>query len=463
MVTMPSITPDHRFRNGLMLVLWVWFATVLVVNLPGHLTHDSLTQISEGRSGYVRSWNPIFSSWVFGTLVNWTGGTEVLVAVSASMLAAAFYMILQGLPTQRLWPLIPTAGLLFTPILLIHPGVIWKDVWFAHLSALGFGFIAVRARGSGWWSEAMAIVLLAASSLSRQTGILVATVGVLALTMLQPVSSSAAPARWPAIAKRALGFIVRMALLLLAAQALSGLAKSDMKQIEIGEVGTGFKLVAFFDMAGMLKTDPTLQLTSLRAEGYQTDEWEAAAKATFSAERIDRLDLRPMTGPRDLSVQSVFNQWLTLIAANPLTYAAHRLDVYAWFGGLEDQKLCTPIHVGIDAGPLTPNAGLKLNAPRLSAPVYQWSREFLYTPYFAPLFWSGISLVTCLVLGYARLWRDPVFWLQVAGLTYSASYLIAAFSCDFRYSYFSVVAASIGIIRLCWGDWWPKRPKPDRT
>jgi hypothetical protein len=51
------------------------FTTVLVVNLPGHLTHDSLTQIAEGRSGYAQSWNSVFSTWVFGTPANWTGGT----------------------------------------------------------------------------------------------------------------------------------------------------------------------------------------------------------------------------------------------------------------------------------------------------------------------------------------------------------------------------------------------------
>lgn len=454
---MPTKTPPLNFRNGLLILLWVWFAAVLVVNLPGHLTHDSITQIAEGRSGYVRSWNPIFSSWVFGTLVNWTGGTEILVAVSATMLAASVYLILQASPHQRLWPLIPTAALLFTPILLIHPGVIWKDVWFAHFSLLAFGFIAIRARGYGWWAEGMAIVLLAAALLSRQTGILVALVGVLALTLLHTARDDSQPARKPGVARRALAFLLRVALLLLAAQALSGLARSEMKQIEIGEVGTGFKLVAFFDMAGMLKKDPTLQLQSLRARGYQTDEWEAAAKASFSAERIDRLDLRAMTGPGDLGVEPIFKQWLALIVSNPLTYAAHRMDVYAWFGGLEDQRLCIPIHVGIDAGPQTPDAGIKLNIPRMSASLYQWSRHFVDTPYFAPVFWSGISVLVCLLLAQAGLCRDAVFWLQVAGLTYSASYLIAGFSCDFRYSYFSVVAASLGIVRLCWVDWYPWR------
>ncbi|MFM8346105.1 MAG: hypothetical protein ACKOB5_16665, partial [Betaproteobacteria bacterium] len=54
------------YRQALGVLLGLWFTAVLVINLPGHLTHDSLTQIAEGRSGFVQSWNPVFSSWVFG-------------------------------------------------------------------------------------------------------------------------------------------------------------------------------------------------------------------------------------------------------------------------------------------------------------------------------------------------------------------------------------------------------------
>lgn len=461
MVTMHSIFTRLQFRIGLLLMLWVWLATVLVVNLPGHLTHDSLTQIAEGRSGFVRSWNPIFSSWIFGSLVNWTGGSEALVAVSATMLAASVYLLVQASPSQRLWPLIPSAALLFTPILLIHPGIVWKDVWFAHLSLLGFGMVALRAQGSGWWTEFAAIALLAAGMLSRQTGVLVAVIGLVALSVLLHPAATNPLAGW-LTGRRALAFAGRLVLLLAAANALSFWARSDMKHIEIGEVGTGFKLVAFFDMAGMLQADPGLRLQRLKDQGFETGEWEAAARASFSAERIDRLDLRAMNGPRDLTAQDILQQWFSLVVANPITYVTHRLQVYSWFGGLQDQRACIPIHVGVDAGPLTPDAGIKAQAPRMSPALYRWSRDFVGTPYFAPLAWSGLSLLVGVLLLWAGLWRDPVFWVQVAGLGYSASYLIAGFSCDFRYSYFSVTAASIGIIRLCWGDWLKHRSKGGR-
>lgn len=451
----PSISelPRCSFNGGLALLLWAWFATVLALNLPGHLTHDSITQIAEGRTGFVRSWNPVFSSWVFGTLVDWTGGIELLVAASASMLAAAIYLAGRASPhPQSALALIPAAILLFMPIPLIHPGVIWKDVWFAHFALLGFGLICVRAQGAGVWVEGLALTVLAAALLSRQTGVLVSGFGVVALALAAPEPRIAHGIR-SHLTRLALGTVVRMIALGVIASVLSAWAKSEMKQIQIGEVGTGFKLVAMFDMAGMLQRNPNLHLNVFQDEGYGTAAWEEGAKATFSPERIDYLELRPITGPRDVSSTLVLKQWLSLITANPTTYIMHRLEVYSWFSGMRNQTKCIPIHVGVDRGPLTPDAGIKLQAARQAPSLYQWSRKFVDTPYFAPLFWNGISLlVACVLIARCR-WREPILWLQISGLAYSASYLIAGFSCDFRYSYFSVLAATIGAIRLFAGDW----------
>lgn len=487
---------DGRVAYGHALggLVGLWFAAVLVLNLPGHLTHDSLTQIAEGRSGFVQSWNPVFSSWVFGTLVNWTGGTELIVALSAAQLGLGLYLILNTAPQARWWSLVPVAVLLFGPILLVHPAVVWKDVWFAHFSILAFGLVALRWQGAGWWAEAAALLLMAAALLSRQTGVLVSGVGVLALSLLHRVgtlnpddsdtadavdatdTAHTSRASWasdrPAtiglaahsaahIATRfAAGFTARLAVLLGMALALSTLAQSQMKQVQAGEVGTGIKLVALFDLAGMLQRQPELHLDRLRAQGFQTADWEAGARATFSAERIDRLEMRPVTGPRELDTTTLLRQWADVVMSHPISYLAHRLEVYAWFGGLRDQALCMPIHVGISSGPQVPNAGVPSTQARMSPSLYQWSRSLWYTPYFSPLFWSGVSALVALLMLLQRQWRHPVFWLQMAGLVYSASYLVVAFSCDFRYSYFSVAAASVGLMWLAASGWLSRHAWP---
>jgi hypothetical protein len=422
---------------------------VLVINLPGHLTHDSLTQIAEGRSGYVQSWNPIFSSWVFGTIAEWTGGIETIVAVSASILAASLYLMLAGAQTPGLWPLAPVALILFTPILLVHPGIVWKDVWFAHTALLGFGFTILRYRGTGWWVEVLALACFAMAMLTRQTGIVVAAIGACCLAYIPTRASAEAPTgAWRQLLCGALGSAVRLAVMMGLAVGLSALAKSQMKHIQINEVGTGLRLVAFFDMAGVLQRVPDARMNLLRSEGFQTEEWETAARNSFSSERIDRLDLRAMTGPRDLSLELILEQWGQLVLQHPLSYAAHRLETFAWFSGLRDQTRCIPIHVGVDVSPSTPTAGLQVKPARLAAAVYQWSRSFVDTPYFAPLAWNVVSLLVIAITVWRGFWRHPIVWLQAAGLAYSLSYLVSGFSCDFRYSYFSVAAASLGLMWL---------------
>lgn len=451
----------RRFQWALMALLWVWMTVVLVVNLPGHLTHDSLTQIAEGRSGWVKSWNPIFSSWLFGRLVKLTGGTEVLVAMSTTMVAGSLLVLVGHSTRSHRLALIPVALLLFAPVLLVYPGIVWKDVWFAHLALLGFAFVALRLQGAGWWTEGVALLLLAAAMLSRQTGVLVALIGPLALA-LRPhrgdavAGETAAPAKPISLGagrrphmKRLWSVIWRMLALFLLATALSQTARSQMKQVQISEVGTGLRLVALFDIAGMLQRLPDVQLNRLQKAGFETGDWEAAARATFSGERIDLLDLRSMRGPRDLDVPIILRQWRDLVLAHPLTYAAHRLHTYSWFLGLQQQSRCLPVHVGIEASPDTPDAGLRMQPSRWASSLYFYAKALFDTPYFAPLTWALVSLFVWVAMALHGQSLEAVAWLQVGGLLYGLSYAMAGFSCDFRYSYFPVLAASVGLMRWC--------------
>ncbi|MFM8638817.1 MAG: hypothetical protein ACKOER_14050, partial [Betaproteobacteria bacterium] len=69
-------------------------------------------------------------------------------------------------------------------------------------------------------------------------------------------SSATGASDRPAIMGLVARFTARLAVLLGMAMALSTLAQSQMKQVQAGEVGTGIKLVALFDLAGMLQRQP---------------------------------------------------------------------------------------------------------------------------------------------------------------------------------------------------------------
>ena len=130
---------------------------------------------------------------------------------------------------------------------------------------------------------------------------------------------------------------MRMAIMVMMAVGLNGLAKDSMKAIRGDAIGTGVQLVVIFDVAGILQRQPEAQLWLLRDKGFDTTGWENAVRQTFSAERIDTLVQPPMPGPIAMGSGLMLRQWAQLVGQYPGTYLAHRLETYAWFGGLRDQ------------------------------------------------------------------------------------------------------------------------------
>ena len=136
----------RRWRVAQLGVLLVWFGAVQVLNGPGHLSVDSLIQIFEGDSGVMTSYHPIFITVLFGKLAAF-GGPRLLVVCSSLMLFVGLLVLLPGIERPRFVGVALLACALAGPILLIYPGIVWKDVWFAHFALLGFAVIALRRSG----------------------------------------------------------------------------------------------------------------------------------------------------------------------------------------------------------------------------------------------------------------------------------------------------------------------------
>ena len=421
--------------------LWVlWWSVVLLVNLPGHLTHDSLTQIAEGRSGVFESWNPMALSVWFGYWVDLTGGPEVLVWMSSLLLMLSMRAVVQpddwGGPWA--WPLVGV--MLCAPVLLIYPGIVWKDVWFAHLTLAGLALAAQRHRGAGWGWEPLSLLLLAAAMLTRQTGVVATSVVVMVLASAR---TAATDARWTDLV---VAWAWRMAVMVVMAALLSVGVKAMSQRIVGAPVATGVRLVAMFDLAGMLQRDPSLSLARLESQGVEVQALEAAARRSFSAERVDTLDLPPVLWDPKVSTADVLWQWADLVAQRPWVYLRHRAEVVAWWGGWREQQRCLPVHVGIDPGTVADRAGIRPPGSRWSHALYLYTQPWVNTPYFSPLAWLAVSVGVWCLWWACGLRRHPVAWLQVAGVMYGLSYFPIGFSCDYRYSYFTVLAAMVGVM-----------------
>ena len=271
------------------LLLLVWSVYVIDLNWPGHLSVDSLIQVEEGRTGVIKSYNPIFITIVFGKLAQ-LGGSPLLIICATLMLAAAVWGLLPPADRFGLPALAVLASALCAPVLVIYPAIVWKDVWFAHAALLGFALIARRRRFTGWVADAGCVLLFAMAMLSRQTGGIVAVIGMATLAWARhrdQVCDQDQPRAFFGLLKRAAVYLIA---LFTVALGLAAAARLMVQSVSAGEVSTGLRLLLMFDIAGMVTRQSAPDLTVLAAFGVDTALLAQAARATFSAERIDALD-----------------------------------------------------------------------------------------------------------------------------------------------------------------------------
>src|SRR5271154_2498504 len=72
------------------------FVICAAVNLPGHLSYDSVMQLNEGRRGFYANWHPPMMSWILGVLDAAWPGTALFVIFDAALLfgsLAALYRL----------------------------------------------------------------------------------------------------------------------------------------------------------------------------------------------------------------------------------------------------------------------------------------------------------------------------------------------------------------------------------
>jgi len=109
---------------------------------------------------------------------------------------------------------------------------------------------------------------------------------------------------------------------------------------------------------------------------------------------------------------------------------------------------CLPVYVGVDA-PSEKMIPLKLEHRFIEsdAQLNNYASWFLDTPLYRHWFYAGVSLV----LGGLFLWRRQtgdvaLAALQLSGAAFAASFFIISIACDYRYLYFTDMAALTGII-----------------
>ncbi len=423
-------------------------ALTLALNLPGHLSFDSIVQLAEGREGVYGGVHPPVMSWLLGIADAARPGAALFVVFDTILIAGALIaFVLWGRQTS--WLAAPLgAAFVVVPQLLIYPAIVWKDVLFAGAAIAGFACMAHAAtvwtnRPSRYALLAAALLLLTLAALTRQNG---ATVLVFAAGAVGWIAGRSGEARKPRS-----GWILGGAFL--AAGAVIGIAGSAALNAHTEDrtiVGKQWESLQTFDLVAALTIEPRLNLSVLHLRSpwlearLRTDGVGAYSPVRVNplAPVLDRMNARPA------SAGLIAAQWEALVQRHPLLYLRVRARALRWVLLTPVLKDCVPVFTGVD-GPAEEMQSLGLVARKtpMDRALARYALAFAATPVYSHAAYGALGLV--LLLGLLHRRRGPdiaVAAMLASAMAFALSFAVISVACDYRYLYYldlAVIAASL--------------------
>jgi hypothetical protein len=438
--------------------LAIGWAAMLAVDLPGHLTLDSLVELYEGRFRIRQSWAPPFYAWVLGVFDRLSPGVGLYIVASAAMLfvALASFPWLRG--GRANWGAAALAALFCaSPLMLIYQGEVWKDVLFANAAIVGMTALAwalrdpdrVRSKGP---ALAAALLLLAASALLRQNGVVVAVAAAAALAWVMGRRGWRRGLAW------GLGALVAV----VALSHVINIATQPRESDASDGMDVGLRILQGYDILGALTAEPLLPLPRITADAPDAIKTlRQLGPRYYSAERTDMTDGQPQVRDAlaDVSSEALAGDWTALILQRPGLYLRVRAPVFSWVFLTPQIDRCLPVALGVQGPQDTVDAlGLRLRWSETDDRLLQYDRAFLKTPVHSHPFYALLALAVGIVLLRRREPADIVMAaLMGSALAFAASFFLISIACDFRYLYFLDLAAMAGALYVALDPPWRRR------
>jgi hypothetical protein len=420
----------------------------LWLNLPGHLSYDSVVQLAEGRAGLYSGEHPPVMSWLLGAADRlWPGG-GAFVALDVALIDGALlaFVLLAG-PRTWLIPATLALACMATPQLAIYPAIVWKDVLFAGAMLAGFACLAGAARtwprpGWRWPLLAGALALLVLATLTRQNGVVVLPWAAFAVGWFAAGSGRAV--RRGLVA--GLGFLAA-GVGLAAATTLA----LDTRLAVGGEgVGQQWESLQVYDVTGMIVRDPRIELPVLRARAPGIEALLRGDGARlYAPDRVDHLDpVVDRIEDDDDNAALIAAQWRQLIVRRPLLYLRARGAAFGWVLLTPEPAQCVMVYTGVQ-GPAKAMAGAGLAFRRTAHDdaLADYALRLDRSPISSHAFYGAVAVALLAWLLWRRRPADIAVAAMLAGaLTFAASFAVISIACDYRYLYPLDMAAIAGAL-----------------
>jgi hypothetical protein len=416
------------------------------------MSYDTLAQLRDGLSHEYQSNQPPAMSWLVANTYQTPLGPGGLLLVNVGVWCCAAWLIYRLLSDSgklRAW--IALLIWLFFPVSFLYNGILWKDVLAAHLATLAFLLVIPRSGsfpGTGTLL-ASAIGIAAAALIRQQMALVVPILGVAV-----------------GLSQRSEGTMLRTSAIWLGSTlaimfTIDGALVRDAKSVSgLDTQGAVYQLTTF-DLAGIRAHGGQIKTPAVSAAGVDAQQLSALFEL-YRPDRVDHLGAHPHNPFAAIAdpVAALLSDWRRSVSANPRAYVTHRWEHFLWLLGLREPERCLPYQLGIPALP-DGFPDLPLPSPRPER-IAQLNAVAQYTlPLFRPVIYISAAALALVILWVRRPhgWQGLVM-LQFAGLAYTGSYLLIGIACDFRYAYFVVPVALIGIFS-CWMT--PAHPRPLRS
>ena len=431
-------------RRLALALLCLGAAVSLAVNLPGHMSYDSVLQLSQGRSGVYNNWHPPVMAWLLGLFDAIVRGTGLFVLFDTLLLYGALALLVLAQPRTRWWAAIPLLLWSMIPDGLIYPGIVWKDVLFAATALAGFVGLVLTA---GAWARrrlrfgliVASFLLLSLAGLSRQNGIVILPIAAVALGWTasrfgghKPLHSAIAYALAP---------LAGAGLVMAAAHA--GLeTRSDGEPSQIYQLED----LQAYDLAAALQARPDFPLDRLKAANPPLEQLlRTRAARVYTPERLDAISGMPELDKVlfDTSLEVMSGQWRELVLGHPWLYLKIRARDFFWVLATPDVDACLPFFDGV-AGPepWVTRLGLKNQERPQDLALKTWGEPWSHSPFGSHVLYAALDVLLLVLLLRRRRTADiAVAGLLAAGLVFVATFFVISVACDYRYLYFLDVAA----------------------